>query len=145
MPDGDLHATVADRLRAVAQRYTPGRRAVVDVLAGAGRPLSIAEMLDLRPDLAQSSAYRSLGVLEEAGVVHRVAAHDGVARHELAEALTGHHHHLVCTSCGTVEDVPASLPLEQTVARAVAQAAAATGFRPQTHRLDLVGVCARCA
>ncbi len=142
--DAELHATVGERLRAVGQRYTPVRRAVVDVLVGAARPVSMVELLDAGPGLAQSSVYRSLGVLEEAGVVHRMLGPDGLARHELAEALTEHHHHLVCTSCGTVEDVPASLRLEQTVARAVAQAAAATGFRPQTHRLDLVGVCARC-
>ncbi|HEX2701004.1 MAG TPA: Fur family transcriptional regulator [Acidimicrobiales bacterium] len=144
MQDAELHAAVAERLRAVSQRYTPVRRAVVDVLVRAGRPVSIPELLDAGPSLAQSSVYRSLTVLEEAGVVHRMLGPDGLARHELAEALTEHHHHLVCTSCGTVEDVPASLRLEQTVARAVAQAAAATGFRPHTHRLDLVGLCARC-
>jgi Fur family transcriptional regulator, ferric uptake regulator len=142
--DAELHAVVAERLLAVRQRYTPVRRAVVDVLAAAGRPVTIVELLDAGSGLAQSSAYRSLTVLEEAGVVHRMLGPDGVARHELAEALTEHHHHLVCTSCGTVEDVPASVRLEQTVARAVAQAAAATGFRPKTHRLDLVGLCARC-
>jgi len=142
--DTELHAKVAERLRAVAQRYTPVRRAVVEVLAAAGRPVPISELLHAGPGLAQSSVYRSLTVLEDAGVVHRMLGPDGLARHELAEALTEHHHHLVCMSCGTVEDLPASLRLERTVARAVAQAVAATGFRPQTHRLDLVGVCARC-
>ncbi|HET7487555.1 MAG TPA: Fur family transcriptional regulator [Acidimicrobiales bacterium] len=141
----DLHDTVAERLRAASQRYTPGRRAVVEALVEAARPLSITEVLRRRPELAQSSAYRSLTVLEEAGVVHRILGPDGVARHELAEGFTEHHHHLVCVSCGAVEDVPASLRLEQTVARAVEAAVAATGFRPHTHRLDLVGVCARCA
>lgn len=144
MPADDLHATVAAQLQSVSQRYTPVRRAVVEVLAGARRPVSIGELLEAGPGLAQSSVYRSLAVLEEAGVVHRMLGPDGLARHELAEVLTEHHHHLVCVSCGTVEDVPASIGLEQTVARAVAQAVAATGFRPQTHRLDLVGVCARC-
>ena len=144
MQDAELHATVAERLGTVSQRYTPIRRAVVGVLASAGRPVSITEVLAAASGLAQSSVYRSLAVLEEAGVVHRMLGPDGLARHELAESLTEHHHHLVCVSCGSVEDVPASLRLEQTVARAVAQAAAATGFRPQTHRLDLVGVCARC-
>lgn len=140
----ELHATVAERLREVGQRYTPVRRAVVEVLADAGRPVSMPDLLAARPDLAQSSVYRSLTVLEEAGVAHRLLGPDGSARHELAEVLTEHHHHLVCVSCGTVEDLPASVRLERTVARVVAQAAASTGFRPQTHRLDLVGVCARC-
>ena len=141
----ELHATVAERLASVGQRYTPVRRAVVEALAAAARPVTMAQLVHGRADLAQSSVYRSLAVLEEAGVVHRLPGADGLARHELDESLTEHHHHLVCVSCGTVEDLPASVRLERMMARAVAEAAAVRGFRPQSHRLDLVGVCARCA
>ena len=140
----DLHGRVADRLRQVDQRYTAVRRAVVEVLAGAARPLTMAEILAAGPGLAQSSVYRTLAVLEEAGVVHRFAGPSGFARHELAEELTEHHHHLVCVSCGGVEDLAASSRIERTVARAVEEAAAETGFRPHGHRLDLLGVCSDC-
>ncbi len=143
MVASDLHGRVASRLEAVDQRYTTLRRAVVDVLAGAGRPVTMAEILDARPSLAQSSVYRTLAVLEEAGVVHRFPGPSGFARHELAEELT-EHHHLVCVSCGGVEDLPASSRVERTVARAEEEAAAETGFRSHGHRLDLLGVCARC-
>ena len=141
---GDLHAVVADRLEGVGQRYTSVRRTVVDVLAGTGRPLTLPELLAAAGQLAQSSAYRTLAVLEEAGVVHRLAGPTGFARYELAEDLTEHHHHLVCVSCGAVEDLAASHRVERTVARAVDEAAASVGFRSQGHRLDVVGVCARC-
>jgi Fe2+ or Zn2+ uptake regulation protein len=141
----DLHGGVARRLREVEQRYTPVRRTVVEVLAAAARPLTMAEILEAGPGLAQSSVYRTLAVLEDAGVVHRFPGPAGFARHELAEELTEHHHHLVCVSCGGVEDLVASSRVERTVARAVAEAAAATGFRPHGHRLDLLGVCAQCA
>ncbi len=144
MVASDLHGRVASRLAAVDQRYTAVRRAVVDVLAGAGRPVTMAEILDARPSLAQSSVYRTLALLEEAGVVNRLPGPSGFARHELAEALTEHHHHLVCVRCGGVEDVPASSRVERTVARAVEEAAAETGFRSHGHRLDLLGICARC-
>jgi Fe2+ or Zn2+ uptake regulation protein len=141
----DLHGGVARRLREVEQRYTPVRRTVVEVLAAAARPLTMAEILEAGPGLAQSSVYRTLAVLEDAGVVHRFPGPAGFARHELAEELTEHHHHLVCRSCGSVEDVPASWRVERTVARAAEEAAAEAGFRSEGHRLDLVGVCARCA
>ena len=65
-------------------------------------------------------------------------------RWELAEDLTGHHHHLICASCGHVEDVPASAGLERSVAAAAAAITRTTGFRTQRHRVDLVGVCKRC-
>ena len=140
----DLHGQVSGRLRQVDQRYTPVRRAVVDVLAGAARPVTIPEILEADARLAQSSVYRTLAVLEQAGVVHRFPGPAGFARHELAEELTEHHHHLVCTMCGGVEDLPASRRLERTVAKAVEEAANGAGFQCQSHRLDLLGVCARC-
>lgn len=142
--DADLHETVAARLRHVDQRYTHGRRQLVELLAAARRPLSIPEILSEREGLPQSTVYRNLAVLESVGAVRRVDASDGFSRYELAEDLTGHHHHLVCTSCGTVADYTPSQRLERSMARAIAQIAAGTGFRPESHRLDLVGVCADC-
>jgi len=44
-----------------------------------------------------------------------------------------------------VEDVPASSGLEASLADAVAQVDADNGFRTMTHRIDLVGLCRRCA
>ena len=140
-----VHEVVAEKLHAHAQRLTRARRDIVDVLAGAAGPLTIPEILATRTGLAQSSVYRNLAVLEEAGVVHRMLTRDDFARYELAEDLTGHHHHLVCSRCGRVEDLPASPALEQSVAAAVDEAAGQVGFRTHRHRLDLVGVCARCA
>jgi Fe2+ or Zn2+ uptake regulation protein len=139
-----VHEAVAPRLRAVGQRLTSNRRALLDALTAAARPLTIPEILDVRPDLAQSSVYRNLVVLEEAGVVHRVVGTDEFARWELTEDLAGHHHHLICASCGRVEDVPASAGLERSVAAAAAAITRTTGFRTQHHRLDLVGVCESC-
>ncbi|GIU90875.1 MAG: transcriptional repressor [Acidimicrobiia bacterium] len=137
--------TVALRLQRQQQRLTNGRSEVVRVLAGADRPLTLPEILAARPGLPQSSAYRNLVVLEQAGVVRRIVTGDEFARYELAEDLTGHHHHLVCTNCGRIEDLPASDGIERSVAAAAAQAARRAGFRTSHHRLDLVGTCADCA
>lgn len=140
----ELHSTAATRLRRDGQRYTDSRRALVEALAATDGPLTIPEVLELRRDLAQSSAYRNLAVLERAGVVRRIVTTDEHARFELAEDLTEHHHHLICTSCGGVADFTVSAAVERTIERALVTAAVDTGFRPEHHRLDLVGTCARC-
>jgi Fe2+ or Zn2+ uptake regulation protein len=140
----DLHTTVSSRLRRLDQRYTGNRRALVDALVGSGRPLTPAE-LAVDGGNALSSLYRNLGVLEDAGVLRRVASTDGQARYELAEELTEHHHHLVCRECGRVEDVDAPRRLETAMARVLDEVASASGFRAEEHRLDVVGVCARCS
>src|ERR1700742_2456477 len=108
-----VHETARLRLAEHQQRLTAAREQLVDILATTDRPLTIPEILDGRPGLAQSSVYRNLVVLEQVGVVHRVVTHDEFARYELAEDLTGHHHHLVCSNCGRVEDLPASESIER--------------------------------
>jgi Fur family ferric uptake transcriptional regulator len=140
----ELHSTLAGRLRGVGQRYTAGRRSLVEILDRAERPLSLPDILDAAPDLPQSSVYRNLAVLEQAGAVHRVHTSGEYARYELAEDLTEHHHHLVCTSCGDVTDVVIPARVERAVERATAEVASGAGFTLEGHRLDLVGRCADC-
>jgi Fur family ferric uptake transcriptional regulator len=142
----DLHAVATARLRRVDQRYTSGRRVLVEALLAAGRPVTTAELVAARPELPQSTTYRNLAVLEQAGVVRRVLGTDEYARFELAEELTGnHHHHLVCVSCGAVEDFEPPRRVEQSLADAIGTLTTGTGFRAETHRLDLLGTCGSCA
>lgn len=140
----ELHTTAAQRLRASGLRYTTSRRAVVEILAATDRPLTIPEILALDDSLAQSSAYRNLTELIGAGVVHRIIAGDEYSHFELAEDLTSHHHHLVCTSCGRVSDVTLTDAVETTLDKALAKVAKAQGFRAEHHRLDVLGRCAGC-
>jgi len=141
----DLDVTIAERLAAAGQRYTFNRQSLVHVLCDAGKPLALTEVLTADPSLAQSSAYRNLVVLEEAGIVERVTATDEFARYELAEDLTGHHHHLLCSGCGAVDDFTLPARVEQTMEAALKTASRKSGFQPSHHRLDLVGLCTNCA
>ena|SRR6266542_1393909 len=141
----DLHWAVAPRLRATGQRLTPGRRALLDILARASHPLTIAEILRVGQGLALSSAYRNLVVLEQAGVVRKVVTEEDFGRYELAEDLTEHHHHLVCSSCGIVEDLPTDARVEGVMREVAASATELSGFTPKGHRLDMVGLCSNCS
>lgn len=143
-PEG-FDAAVGSKLSACEQRFTSQRRAIVDLLRSAGRPLSMPEVLATAPNLAQSSVYRNMVVLEQAGVVLRVVTGDEFARYELAEDLTGHHHHhLVCSSCGLVEDVTIPHDLEEQLESSFSALAAEHGFTVEDHRLDIIGRCASC-
>ena len=140
----EIHRTVRDRLDQNDQRYTSGRRAVVDALASADGPVTLPELIDLAPALAQSSAYRNLAVMEEVGVVRRLVHSTDHARYELAEHLTEHHHHLICEVCGTVRDVTLSPELERKLDVAFDVLALAEGFEAAHHTIDLYGRCANC-
>ena len=141
---GDLHDVVEDRLRRADQRYTTGRRDIIELLVDAGHPVSIGDIANRLPDLPRSSAYRHLVDLQVAGVVRRVAANDEFARYELSEEFSEHHHHLLCTDCGKVIDVTPSSAFERNVATTVDRLAAAEGFEPHSHRLDILGLCTDC-
>jgi len=145
MTGADLEDEITALLRRTDQRYTRGRRALVATLQGVGQPVTIPQILEASDGLAQSSVYRNLVVLEEAGVVTRIVTNDDFARYELAERLTEHHHHLICSSCGDVSDFSLGHHTEASLDTALHQVADAVGFTVETHRLDLVGVCADCS
>jgi Fe2+ or Zn2+ uptake regulation protein len=107
--------------------------------------LSMNDLLVGGTGLPQSSIYRNLAVLEQAGAVRRVITEDEFARFELTEALTGHHHHLVCSNCGKVEDVTVPADLEASMDRTIDRVARRSGFAQVSHRLDLIGTCDACA
>lgn len=141
-----IHDDVTSRLRRSRQRYSPLRRQIVDLLHTADRPQSIPDLLAAAPDQAQSSVYRNLNVLEQAGVVRRLTSNDDVARYELAEDVTGHHHHhLVCTTCGRIEDFDVAPAIEEALHAAVDAAQDRSGFRDLSHQFELHGTCADCA
>jgi Fur family ferric uptake transcriptional regulator len=139
-----LHGLVEQRLRQVSQRYTSGRREVVELLAEAGHPVSIEDIAERAPRLPRSSAYRHLVDLQLAGVVRRVAANDDYFRFELAEDITEHHHHLLCTNCGKVIDVTPTLAFEEAMSKYLDGLANMNGFLSIDHRLDVLGICASC-
>jgi Fe2+ or Zn2+ uptake regulation protein len=117
---------------------------MIGLLVSAGHPVSIGEIADRLPAVPRSSAYRHLTDLEAAGIVRRVAAGDEFTRFELAEDLTGHHHHLLCLNCGKVIDVTLPAGLEHDVTSAIGQLTGPEGFEAHRHRLDILGVCAGC-
>jgi len=141
-----LHREVRDRLKGADQIYTSGRQRLIEMLDESGRPITIPELLAPHPDVALSSAYRNLAVLEQVGVVSRIVSGGEHARFELAEEVVGdHHHHLICQSCGRVDDFTVPSSVERTIERALAEAASDSSFVAESHRLDLVGTCGACA
>jgi len=140
-----LHRDVGTRLHEHDVRYTRGRRAVVATLAGSDGPRSAAELHgEIGGAVPLSSLYRSLTVLEEAGVVVPHFGAKGLTRYELAEWLTGHHHHLICVNCGSVEDIAIPPTYEEQVRELVDEIGSIASFSPLNHALEIEGRCASC-
>lgn len=140
----DLHTTIRDLLRRTRQRYTLGRQQLVELLLEVDRPVTIPELMDLGAHQSQSSLYRNLAIMEQAGAVRRLASVDDVARYELDEELTGHHHHLVCSLCGRIDDITLGEDFETQMRQAVDRTSQDSGYRLSAHHLELVGTCPDC-
>ena len=145
LQEAGVHEAVAARLADRDGRYTGARRDLIQVLAVTGRPLTVDEIVVRAPRQRPSSVYRNLAVFEAEGVVRRLAGPGDLSRFELTEALVGHHHHLVCESCGAMTDVQLPHSLEHALEAALDELAGAEGFTLTSHVLDAVGVCRACS
>jgi Fur family ferric uptake transcriptional regulator len=135
-----------ERLNTRGVRYTGGRRQVVTALQSSDGPKSAAELhAELAGLVPVSSIYRTLSVLEEAGVVEPHHSARGITRYEIAEWLAGHHHHLVCVECGAVEDIALPKDMERQLERLVGEVSELSSFSASGHSLEVDGHCPRCA
>jgi Fe2+ or Zn2+ uptake regulation protein len=126
-------------LRTLGLRATPQRLAIISALTRTKRPSSVEDVVRMsRIAIDTVTAYRTLDTFIKIGVVRKVRIADDRALYELAN---DHHHHAVCTSCGTIRDVATCLPkgLDAKVKKT-------SGFSSiQSHTLDFFGLCKSCA
>ena len=141
----DTITAARNRLASNQARLTPARRTVIEALIGSTGPQSAADLATrLQGAVPLSSLYRTLSVLEGSEIIERFPDQTGVARYELAEWLTGHHHHITCVVCGTTSDVEVPKDLEASVSELVSEVGNRFSFEVTGHRLDLQGVCLKC-
>jgi Fur family ferric uptake transcriptional regulator len=128
---------IAERLRLKGHRLTESRRAVVQALLAGDDPFSVADVRRRLPGVGRATVFRTLKLLVELDLVCRVPLEDGSPRYRISPP--SHHHHLVCTGCGSVEDF-AGCDLE-----AMAEELAdRTAYEIQGHRLEVYGLCPAC-
>jgi Fur family ferric uptake transcriptional regulator len=122
-------------------RATRQRAAVTSVLATQADFRSAQELHDLLKARGEAvgltTVYRALQSLADAGQVD-VLRTDGEALYR--RCSSGHHHHLVCRSCGHTVEVEGR-SVEQWAERVAGQ----HGFRDIDHTLEIFGICATCA
>ena len=84
-----------------------------------------------------ATVYRALQKAATENTVDVIRKDDGEALYRLC--ATGHHHHLVCTSCGKTVEVEGSA-----VEKWANTVAKNNGFRKVSHVVELFGLCAKC-
>ena len=123
------------------RRTTRQREAVSAVLASVSEFRSAQDLHDLlrqRGDaVGLATVYRTLQSLADAGEVDVMRTGDGEAVYR--RCSSGHHHHLVCRTCGRTVEVEG--PAVEAWAQAEAQR---HGFTDVAHTVEVFGTCADC-
>ena len=134
-------AILTESLRRRGHRVTPQRVLIHRALRELGRHATAEEVqatvAERLPNASLPTVYATLELLEELGLVRRIAAGERAA---LYDPRTDDHQHMVCTRCGRVEDLDTRVD-----AAAALRAARRRGFRPHGAELVLSGLCERCA
>jgi Fur family transcriptional regulator, ferric uptake regulator len=121
-------------------RLTPQRSAILDAVERLPGSFTAVQVYDRarrrEPSLGLATVYRTIELLRATGSLRQLT---GAGEGAYVRCHTGHHHHLVCLSCGAVEDTElCGAPSAATLARR-------HGFKAETHELDVYGMCRRCA
>ncbi|MEU9132042.1 Fur family transcriptional regulator [Kitasatospora sp. NPDC048540] len=125
--------------RARSTRQRAAVSAVLDEIEDFRSAQELHDMLKHRGDsVGLTTVYRTLQSLADAGEVDVLRTADGEAVYR--RCSSGHHHHLVCRSCGATVEVEG--PAVERWANAVA---AEHGFSDIAHTLEIFGTCAECA
>ena len=120
-------------------KTTQARISLLKLVEKQGRPVDSQFLIDtlqkgLRVD--KVTVFRILNVLTEHGILRRLEFGEGKARYELA---TEDHHHLICQSCGSIEDISDCniRALEQEIKNK-------KKFIVKLHTLEFYGLCSNC-
>jgi len=101
----------------------------------------VGHVADRVEDINLVTVYRFANLLVELGLARRVEFGQGYYRYEREEPQDGpHHHHLVCQTCGKVEDFQGC----DIAATLTARLEAESGFKVKRHQLEMYGTCPSC-
>ena len=132
---------IISQLRAQGYRVTPQRMAVLKTLIG-NREHPSAEQIHERvradfPMTSLATVYKTVALLQGMGIIQELHFKEASSRYD--GGSPDPHPHLVCTRCKGIADVNVAglreLPQDE---------AQRTGYRIESYRFDLFGICPRC-
>jgi Fur family ferric uptake transcriptional regulator len=128
---------IIQRLGLRGHRITASRRRVFEAVVAAPAHFTVEDLFPLAPRVGRATLFRTMKLLLDLNVVCRVRMEDGSLHYRLS--TRGHHHHLVCRTCGRVEDFATC-----DVASLVDDLSRNTAYEIEGHWLEVYGRCASC-
>lgn len=132
---------IARALADAGYRMTTPRRSLADLVIDLDGHFTASELAAAARQrgigVGRATLFRALELMIELGVVERIDLPSG--EHAYVACAASHHHHVVCSRCGRTAEVA-----DEGFAEAVRRIELQSGFRIDTHRLELFGLCRHC-
>ncbi|MCJ0892939.1 MULTISPECIES: Fur family transcriptional regulator [Rhodococcus] len=142
MTDKSTDTATPRRPVVVGVRATKQRSAISDLLDTIEEFKSAQDLHDeLRKrgeGIGLTTVYRTLQTLADAGTVDVLRTDNGESVYR--RCSSGHHHHLVCRSCGFTVEVEG--PTVEKWSQSVAES---NGFSDVSHTIEIFGTCSQCS
>lgn len=121
-------------------RVTSSRVMILENFYKTKRPIRAEDVyLNLKNNLDEATVYRTLSSFEKNKIIRRVNLKKDSAYFELNN---DHHHHIVCESCGKIEDFRENVEIEKILKKIVE---GSSNFKNiNEHSLELFGLCNFC-
>jgi len=133
--------SIISTLDRAGYRLTEPRRSLAALIASQDGHFTAAELVALararHVGVGRATVFRTLEVLEALGTVERLDLPSG--DHAYVVCQRSHHHHVVCSRCGRTSEIA-----DGSLQVVVGEIARRTGYRVDTHRLELFGLCPAC-
>ena len=129
----DLFAALEDG----GHRITEPRRSVIDALERKDDGFTAEELCKELPGVGRATVYRTIALLQGAGVICKLAMPDGASRYSMARV--DHHHHTICVNCGSVGEFK-----HATIERMLRAVGQEISGEIVGHRLEVFTICAGC-
>lgn len=129
-----------DTLKQHGVRITPQRNAILEYLITSKSHPTADEiyrsLASTFPNISVATVYNNLRVFRKIELVKELNYGDASSRFDFA---THDHYHVICEDCGTIVDFqyPGLEEVEQLASHI-------TGFKINSHRLEVYGVCPTC-
>lgn len=141
--DTDEKRKFSDYLHERELKFTSERRLILEEVSKTRRHFEAEDIvMGLRvrgKRVSRASIYRTLPLLVESGLLREVHSAE---KHNHYEHIFGHNHHdhMICTHCGRTFEFcePRIEDLQDSICRE-------SGFQPAQHKLEITGVCSKCA
>ena len=133
--------SMLDALNAKGIRSTAPRRKLVEIISAQHQSFTAEAICEAIPEIGRATVYRTIRLLQEAGAICKVVMPNGDMAYSIgATSQSIHHHHAVCTICGSVR-VFATQAIEKVI-----QALDSSKQLGQVidHRIEIYDICPEC-